>query len=334
MRFYKFTPPKMRPNQMRRRDFIVKSTKIGIGMTALNLLNSCVRTQEKVKEPKLIDSSGLFFKISLAQWSLHKSIQAGEISTFDFAQKSRQFGCEGLEYVTAFFKNEANNTNFLNQLNNISKNEGQENLLLMVDGEGDLAISDTRKRFQSIENHFKWVDAAHKLNCHSIRVNLGGGKDLKEAGKNSIDSLNQLSNYAKGSNVNILVENHNGMSSNGKWMESIFKQVSNKNVGTLPDFGNFCLEKNLLGQCQSTYDNYQGIGELMPFAKAVSAKSYDFDTSGYETTLDYKKLLQIVKDNNYSGYIGIEYEGTRLPEAQGIQLTRDLLISVGKQLQS
>ena len=149
---------------MKRRDFVVKSAQVGLGITAANFLTSCVRTQKSEKKAILMDSSDLFFKISLAQWSLHRSIQSGDMTTLDFAKKSREFGCEGLEYVTAFFKNEAKNTSFLNKLNNLSKNEGQENLLLMVDGEGDLAVDDTRKRFQSIQNHYKWVDAAQKLN--------------------------------------------------------------------------------------------------------------------------------------------------------------------------
>jgi sugar phosphate isomerase/epimerase len=274
----------------------------------------------------------LFFKISLAEWSLHNALFNGEMTNLDFAQKSRSLNCEGLEYVNAFFKDKAKDISYLNELNSRANSEGQSNVLIMIDGEGNLADSNEKQRIQAIENHFKWVDAAHHMNCHAIRVNLAGGKNKSDAVKASIDSLEKLSNYAASANINILVENHGGFSSDGKWMQSVFSQVNNKNCGTLPDFGNFCIERGANNSCKEGYDRYLGTSELMPFAKAISAKTYAFDKDGQETTIDYSRMLKMVKDSGYKGFIGIEFEGTGVSETKGIQLTRDLLINTGNKI--
>jgi len=311
---------------MKRREFIHKSGQAAAALAILGISGSCKTDTSKN------DSSGLFFKISLAQWSLHKAMLSGELTTLDFAQQSRLLGCEGLEYVTGLFKDKAKDSSFLSELNNRAKNEGQQNLLLMVDGEGELAQPDESNRLASIENHFKWIEAAHYLGCHSIRVNLGGGHQKSEAAKHGIDSLNRLAKFAQGSDINILVENHGGFSSDGKWMQQVFENVSMANVGTLPDFGNFCIKKNDSNICIEQYDNYLGVKELMPYAKAVSAKSYGFNTDGKESLINYKKMLTIVKNANYSGFIGIEFEGNDISEEKGITLTRNLLINIGKEL--
>ena len=208
--------------------------------------------------------------------------------------------------------------------------EGQANVLIMIDGEGELADANSNERLKGIENHYKWVEAAHYLGCHAIRVNLGGGKDKAEAAKASIDSLTRLSEFAKGSNINVLVENHGGFSSDGMWMTEVFSQVKSENCGTLPDFGNFCIQYGEDG-CLKEYDRYKGMKELLPFAKAVSAKSYGFDADGNETTIDYYRVMKMVKESGYKGFVGIEFEG-EISEEQGIIHTRDLLLNVGKQL--
>jgi len=202
----------------------------------------------------------------------------------------------------------------------------------MIDGEGELANPDTNKRLLAIENHYKWVEAASFLGCHAIRVNLAGGIDNDEAIKATVDSLSKLSDFAKDSNINILVENHGGFSSNGEWMTNVFSQVKNENCGTLPDFGNFCIKKDKDRNCINDYDRYKGMQELLPYAKAVSAKSYNFDDVGDDTLIDYYKIMKMVKASGYKGFVGVEYEGKIKPEEEGIKLTRDLLIKVGKQL--
>ena len=305
---------------MKRRDFINRTLGTGVALSVFGLYGFSGETDKKP-----------FFKLSLAQWSLHRALYAKEMDNLEFAIAARNLGFEGLEYVNSFFKTHAKDKAYLNEMNNRARGEGVKNVLIMIDGEGQLADKNTQNRLKAIENHHKWVDAAHFLGCHAIRVNLGGGVDEKEAMKASVDSLNRLSDYAKGSGISILVENHGGFSSNGKWLSSVFKQVKNTNTGTLPDFGNFCIERSKNG-CKKSYDRYLGLKEILPFAKAVSAKSYDFDSQGNETTIDYYKVLKMVKEVGYTGFIGVEYEGTGVSEEKGIELTRDLLIRIGKEL--
>lgn len=317
---------------MKRRDFVTKTAYAGV---ALSLLGSygCKNSEKKEESSNQVaNEDALFFKMSLAQWSLHRTLFGNKMDTLDFAAKSRSFGLEGLEYVNGFFKDKAKDMSYLKTMNLRADSEGQQNVLIMIDGEGALAHTDDKERFKSIENHYKWVEAAHFLGCHAIRVNLAGGIDRNEAVKASIDSLNTLSEFAKDSNINILVENHGGFSSDGKWMTDVFSQIENKNCGTLPDFGNFCIEKNKEGVCIEEYDKYQGMKELLPYAKAVSAKSYNFNEKGEDTVIDYFRMMEMVKESGYKGFVGIEYEGDILSEEKGIEVTRDLLIRVGKQL--
>lgn len=321
---------------MKRRDFIVKTSQSSIALSALGLY-ACKNSKEKnqIKE-ELVEASKasdeLFFKISLAQWSFHRSLRGGKMDNLDFAAKARSFGCEGIEYVNGFFKDKAKDMTYLKEMNARANSEGQQNVLIMVDGEGGLADADTSKRLKAIENHYKWVEAANFLGCHAIRVNLAGGVDKDDAVKAGVDSLTKLSEFAKGSNINVLVENHGGFSSNGEWMAQVFSQIENENCGTLPDFGNFCIKKDKERNCLEAYDTYKGMKELLPFAKAVSAKSYDFDAEGNETTINYLRVMEMVKEIGYTGFVGIEFEGHGMTEAAGITATRDLLMKVGKQL--
>ena len=291
---------------------------------------------------KLSDS--LFFKISLAQWSLNREIHSGELDPMDFAEKANEMGFTGIEYVTGFYAERIKTAEdpekemqiVLDSLKAKSEEFNVENLLLMIDGEGDLAANDSIARNEGVENHKKWVDAAKFLGCHSIRVNLFGSDDKEEWKNNSIDALSKLAKYAADKNINVLVENHGYLSSDADLLVSVMKEVNMENCGTLPDFGNFCLKREggarWEAKCIEEFPRYEGVEKLMDYAKAVSAKSYTFDDEGNEELIDYKKMLQIVKDAGYKGYIGIEYEGTDIDPEKGITATRDLLIKAGKQL--
>jgi sugar phosphate isomerase/epimerase len=318
---------------MKRRQFVKRTTQAGVALSFLGF-TACKseKKNSEVGNEKKSDDSPLFFKMSLAEWSLHRTLFDNKMNHLDFAAKSRSFGFEGVEYVNGFFKDKAKNMSYLNEMKSRANTEGQENVLIMIDGEGAMADSDTKKRLQAIENHYKWVEAAHFLGCHSIRVNLAGGIDKLEAVKASVDSLTKLSDFSKDSGINILVENHGGFSSNGEWMAEVFSQLKNNNCGTLPDFGNFCITKDKERNCLDAYDRYKGMNELLPFAKAVSAKSYDFDENGNDTKIDYLRIMKMVKDSGYNSFVGVEYEGEIMSEDKGIELTRDLLIKVGKQL--
>ena len=300
---------------MDRRKFITRSLTAGAGLSFVNPAFGSFTSAQSATQS---------LEISLAQWSLHRKLFAGDMDHLDFARMSQGFGCVGLEYVNAFFKDKATDLSYLKEMNSRAEDHQQKNILIMIDGEGGLAEKNANKRLVNIENHYKWVEAAQVLGCHSIRVNLSGGEDRLEAQKAGIDSLNRLAEFAKSYDVSVLVENHGGFSSDGNWLSNVMQNVSRENIGTLPDFGNFCIERKEQ-ECISAYDRYQGMSELMPFAKALSAKSHAFDEQGNETQSDFFRMIEIAKKNQYSGYVGIEFEGTIDSEEEGIIKTKNLL---------
>jgi len=279
----------------------------------------------------------LFFKISLAQWSLHRSFNANKLKAEEFPVIAiEQFGINAVEYVNSLYSKYAENAAFWNDLNQRAKDHGVRNLLVMVDDEGDLGNTNDKKRKKAVENHYKWVDAAKILECHSIRVNGFGNGSKEEAGNALVDGMGALGEYAAKVGINVVIENHGLYTSDGKWVVDVLTRIGKGNCGALPDFGNFCTARKWGstqdGTCPEVYDRYLGVREMMPFAKGVSAKSYRFDENGQETTIDYGKMLQIVKDAGFTGYIGIEYEGSELSEPDGIVATKKLLITEGYKL--
>ena len=291
-------------NLTSRRDFVL-NTSAGLA-AAFALPSFSVFAQDGKAKP---------FKISLAQWSLHKTLKKKELDNLDFAKVAKEkYGIDAVEYVNQFFKDKAKDESYLAEMKKRTTDLGVTNVLIMVDDEGQLGDTDEQNRTKAVENHYKWVDAAKYLGCHSIRVNAGTKADYEEGKKLAADGLRRLSEYAKPLNINVIVENHGGLSSNGKWLSETIRLTGMANCGTLPDFGNFY-----------DYDRYQGVTDLMPLAKAVSAKSYDFDAEGNETKIDFMKMMKIVLDANYHGYVGIEYEGSKLSEDEGIKATKKLL---------
>ena len=267
------------------------------------------------------------FEISLAEWSLHKTLFDKKLDHLDFAiTAKKEFGIEAVEYVNQFFKDKAKDAAYLADLNKRATDAGVKQLLIMIDGEGNLGDPNLKKRIEAVENHYKWVEAAKVLGCHSIRVNAGSDGTYEEQMFRAADGLRALSEFGAQHGLNVIVENHGGLSSNGAWLAGVMKQVDMKNCGTLPDFGNFRIKD------EEWYDRYKGVTELMPFAKAVSAKSHDFDDKGNETATDYKKMMKIVLDAGYSGYVGVEYEGSKLDEYAGTRATKALLERVRTEL--
>lgn len=290
---------------MKRRDFLRSAAA-----TALVGLPAWARAATPI-------SHGLFpnfdwFNISLAQWSLHRSFRAGTLDPLDFARIARRdFDIDAIEYVNTFYQH---SPALLRDLKSRAGDEGVRSLLIMCDREGRLGDPEAAARRTAVANHYKWVDAARFLDCHSIRVNAESVGSYDEQLVLAADGLRQLTEYAARLEINVIVENHGGLSSNGDWLAAVIRRVEHPRCGTLPDFGNFY-----------DYDRYRGVEQLMPFAKGVSAKSQDFDADGNETRIDYARMLDIVRRAGYRGYIGIEYEGTRLPEPDGIRATKALL---------
>lgn len=323
-------------NYSNRRNFLKSIGLIGVGASISPLfLQACKQSETSKDLIEMVNTP--YFKISLAQWSLHNMLFAGELDNLDFASfTAREFGIDAVEYVNAFFKDKAQDLEYLGQMKSRAQDAGVSSLLIMVDGEGYLGDLDNSSRTQAVENHKKWVEAANFLGCHSIRVNAFGKGTAEEVASAAVEGLGALSTFAKPFDINVIVENHGSYSSNGKWLADVIDNVGMDNCGTLPDFGNFCIRRSdgseWGGDCVEEYDRYQGVAEMMPYAKGVSAKTYDFDAEGNCIETDYDRMLKIVKDAGYTGYVGIEYEGSELSEVEGIKATQVLINRVGASL--
>ncbi len=305
-------------SKISRRDF-VRGSLAGAAALGLGARSALALADEPSGEPrpgKIGD-----FKISLAEWSLHQALfgrKGDKIDNLDFPKIAReQFDISGCEFVNQFFKDKAHDSAYLRDLKKRADDHGVTCVLIMIDGEGDLSEPDKAKRNQAVENHKKWVDAAAALGCHSIRVNTGAHYSATDVAS-AAEGCGALTEYGDSHKINIICENHGGPSSDPDALLALIKKVNHPRFGTLPDFGNFPDKKHV----------YAPIARMMPYAKGVSAKSYDFDDSGKETQLDFARILKIVTDAGYHGWVGIEYEGSRLSEPEGIKATKKLLESL------
>lgn len=302
--------------------------RVGAALAALGLLPSALRAASPAAGG---EARAPWFSISLAQWSLHRALFSGALAHLDFAATARRaYGLEAVEYVNAFFKERAGDAAYLREMNGRAADAGVRNLLIMIDGEGELADADDAARRRAIEQHRPWLEAAAALGCHAIRVNAAGQGPRRAVAARASESLHRLGELAHPLGLSVIVENHGGLSSDGGWLAGVLRGADHPRVGSLPDFGNFRLGADERGE--RWYDRYRGVQQLMPFARAVSAKSHDFDARGDETRTDYERMLRIVHDAGYRGWIGIEYEGERLSEDEGIRKTLALLQRVRERL--
>ncbi len=323
---------------MKRRKFIHKSAYATLGLSAMGL-GSCTKKGNAVESAvtETNQANMRTFPISLAQWSLNKYYKSGELDPMNFAQHAASYGVTGIEYVNQLYEPlylEASNQKqviekMVKELKTNAEDAGMTNVLIMVDHEGDLAVADKAARIRAIANHQKWVDAANYLGCHSIRVNVFGEGSREEQAERSKESLMSLSEYAKDLNVNVIVENHGGYSSDPKWMIDVIKEVNMANCGLLPDFGNWCIAREggerWGAKCiEETTEIYDAVRDMMPYAKGVSAKSYSFDASGNEERIDYQRMMEVVSASDYEGFVGVEYEG-EVDAKIGIPATKKLL---------
>ena len=300
-------------SNLKRRDFLKFGATIAGGLAATGLRGSLL---SDIKKP-------MVFKISLAEWSLHRALQSKEIDHLDFySVAKKEFDISAVEYVNTFFFNKARDVTYLKEMKTRADDLSVRSLLIMCDNEGNLGDPDDSKRKTAVENHYKWAEAAKFLGCHSIRVNARSEGSYDEQIELAADGLRRLAEFGDSIGINTIVENHGGLSSNGKWLSAVMEKVDHPRIGTLPDFGNFRLDG------EEWYDRYQGVRELMPYAKAVSAKSHEFDSDGNEINTDYYKMMKIVLDASYNSHVGIEYEGTAHSEMEGIRLTLELLKKV------
>jgi len=309
-----------------RRTFMKSAALAAAAISAGQVVNAKGNRSNPVAQEH--EARELFFDISLAQWSLNRALFGGTLDNLDFpAYVQKTFDIHAVEYVNQFFKSA--DTDYAKELLKRTEDIGVKNVLLMIDGEGNLGDTDEEKRKLAVWNHYKWVECAHILGCHSIRVNAGGRGTAEEVAYAATRSLRLLSQFAADYGINVIVENHGGYSSRASWLTSVIRNTGMINCGVLPDFGNFVVERRQGGE---RYDLYLGMKELMPLAKGVSAKSHNFDEEGNEVDKDFYRILKIVKDSGFRGYIGIEYEGRNLSQDEGIMATKNLLIKAGKSL--
>jgi L-ribulose-5-phosphate 3-epimerase len=301
------------PPKTNRRDFLKASAAVGLLGVSPGLLRA--------------ETKPLLFNISLAQWSLHRALFGKKLDPIDFPKTAKEdYGIAAVEYVNQFYKDKKKDDTYVADLKKRCGDLGVKSVLIMCDGEGALGDADEKKRKQAVENHFRWVEWAKALGCHSIRVNAQSSGTYEEQMERAADGLARLTEFGGKHDINVIVENHGGLSSNGAWLAATIKKVGNPRCGTLPDFGNFRVSKD------EEYDRYKGVEELMPFAKGVSAKSHDFDDKGNETKTDYRRMMKIVVAAGYKGFVGVEYEGSRLSEPDGIRATKKLLETVREEL--
>ncbi|MEM7369112.1 MAG: sugar phosphate isomerase/epimerase family protein [Bacteroidota bacterium] len=304
-----------------RRNFL-KTTAITTAGLSLGLNSQAAMTS---KEP--------LFKISLAEWSINRSLFKKKTDHLDFPVLARKHGIDAVEYVNQFFKDKAEDKAYLREMKARADGEGVRSVLIMCDAEGSLGAEDEKERIQTVENHKKWVQAAKYLGCHSIRVNgyspykwSKSKKDFKKSQKLVADGLRRMCEYADQFDINVMIENHGGFSSNAKWLTGVMDLADHPRAGTLPDFGNFRLNGWGTKTPAASYDAYRGVQELMPYAKGVSVKITAWDDDGNQSDLDYERMMKIVLDAGYRGYCGIEH-GEKDREWESIVEVRDKLIA-------
>lgn len=315
---------------MNRRHFLRESAGLAAGVGVLGIAGCARATAELAQvdaDIRSVTGSDPLYRISLAEWSLHRTLFAKQLDHLDFAATARsKYGLDAVEYVNQFFKDRARDQAYLAQMKQRADDAGVRSLLIMIDQEGNLGDPDAGKRAQAVENHRKWIEAAQFLGAHSIRVNAASSGSYQEQVRLAADGLRRLAEIGDGHGINVIVENHGGLSSNGAWLAEVIRRVDHPRAGTLPDFGNFRVSRD------ESYDKYQGVQELMPYAKGVSAKSHVFDADGNEPEIDFRRMMRIVLDAGYRGYVGIEYEGDKLSEEAGILATKRLLERVRGEL--
>lgn len=301
---------------MNRRQFLQTSTAAVAAATGA-LAPTPLRAQGKAP----------LYKISLAQWSINQPLRKGTMQHLDFAKIARSVGIDAIEYVNQFFMDKATDAAYLADMNARAKGEGVTQVLIMCDREGNLGDPDAAKRQQAVENHYKWVTAAKTLGCHSIRVNAYSSGTPEEQSKLVADGLHKLCVFADTHGLNVIIENHGGMSSNAKWLMETIRRADHKRAGTLPDFGNFSISRPTQNNPDAkveTYDSYVGVKEMMPLAKGVSVKPTVWDFHGNQSPLDYPRMMKIVVDAGYHGYCGIEH-GASGRELDSIREVREQL---------
>jgi len=276
------------------------------------------------------------YKISLAQWSINQPLRKGTLQHLDFAKIAKSVGIDAIEYVNQFFMDKATDAAYLREMNTRAQGEGVTQVLIMCDNEGRLGDPDEAARRTAVENHHKWVTAAKTLGCHAIRVNAYSEGSYDEQMARVADGLHALCRFAEQHDIDVIIENHGGLSSNAAWLMATIRQADHPRAGTLPDFGNFRISgpnRENPNRPVESYDSYQGVREMMPLARGVSVKPTVWDAKGHSHPIDLDRMMRIVVEAGYRGYCGIEH-GKAGAELEAIRELREQLDATRQRLAS
>ena len=291
---------------MKRRS-VLKHLSLGSGALALN--------------PSVLfaDDQEPWLKFAVQQYSFNRQLKSGELDMLDYPKTVVEgTGIKALEYFNGHMEEKASDTAFFKEIRKRTDDLGAVNTMILCRSKSALDSPDAAERSASVESYKPWLEAMKILGGLCIRVDVRSPGDAEEQKQHAVAGLQKLTEVAdKEFELDIVVENHGNHSSNGAWVADVMKKVGLENCGTLPDFQNF-----------TDYDPYQGVKEMMPWAKIVCAKSKKFDESGNEVNVDYRRMLKIVKDSGFKGYIGIEFEGHDVDPVSGINATKKLIETV------
>ena len=297
-----------------RRDF-VKATAMGAVAVGLG-----GKTPAHPRRPKRD------FKISIAAWSVHREVRSGKLKLIDACRFLREeYDVDGFELVNTLL--EVPTAEYVRKFRAEAQRFHLAIPLIMCDGEGDFGSVDPDERRRAVRYHTKWMYVASDLGCHSIRVNWRGAPEGAEKDpalvlaftERSIDAYAEMARIGGENGLNVIIENPGGISSPPEMLLGLIKAVNSPRFGTLPDWGGF----------PDDVDRYDAVDKMMPYAKGVSAKCYDFGPDGRETKIDFERMVQICVDKHgYHSFLGIEFEGDRLTERQGMRAAKDLLVKL------
>eukprot|EP00913_Durusdinium_trenchii_P028447 g26675.t1 len=243
-----------------------------------------------------------------------------KVAHLDFAGIARKrFGIDAIEYVSSYFGSRMPADSVVQKTNRQAAEHRVRQIMIAIDDCGALAEANNTKRKASVRLHRSWIDIAKTLGCHAVSVRIDGtGTEAAQLQK-AAESLSELAEYGTKNKIHVLISNQNKIAANARWLVSLLKQVNSENCGAAPSFRGF-----------GSADPYAGMKLLMPFAKGIGATSHEFDRSGKEAKVDFAKMMNIVLDAGYRGYVGIEYVGKMLDEDAGIRATKDLLEGIRK----
>lgn len=325
----------LQPPFMKRREFVTGLGLAGAAAVTGNLPSA--ETAPIKPQP---------FTIGLSQWAFHRaifgdardhyrtfiknlhsdpdSVLAGEMDPRDIVWRARELDVGVVDLVNILWFGHGEDKPWLNDFKTRARDANVTFGVLMCDQLARSGAADAKERRQSVEDHTRWMETAAELGCPFLRINPYGEGTYLEQCQRSAETLHALAERSADYGLEVIVENHGHPGSNGAWLAMLIEMANHSRVGTYTDLDNFFMGGWDLNP-ERRYDRHQGLLDLAPYTKAISAKTHDFDPDGEETTIDYHACLKILIDSGFSGLVSAEFEGNRVDETEGSKLTVELL---------